>query len=327
MDSKSSARIAEQAAEYLARRAPSGDVPRKDGLELWLQGDPARARAYAQTHALWNQLATLKDDADLRALHAADLAAHRRGRGRWLRPLRLLAAAAVLMVIVGGGLLALRLLTPPPPLDYATAFGERRTERLPDGTQLVLNTDTAVQARYSRSRREIDLQRGEAQFQVAHDAARPFVVHAGQDTITALGTRFQVLREPGGQGAAGDVVVTLLEGSVEVAHGAQKFTLQPHQQARLTAGDGFTVRPIAPDLATDWLEGWLRFRETPLREVLAEANRYATRKLRLGDPALAEVRLSGSFRAGDNASIASAAGLILPVRVDDSGQDIVLLPE
>src|SRR3546814_10885657 len=93
---------------------------------------------------------------------------------------------------------------------YATDLGEQRTERLPDGTRIILNTQTAVAVRYSRQRREIALQHGEAMFEVAHDAARPFVVATGDGSVTALGTRFQVRNE--GAGA----IVTLLEGSVEV---------------------------------------------------------------------------------------------------------------
>src|SRR3546814_11445478 len=63
-----------------------------------------------------------------------------------------------------------------PAVAYATDLGEQRTERLPDGTRIILNTQTAVEVRYSRQRREIALQHGEAMFEVAHDAARPFVV-------------------------------------------------------------------------------------------------------------------------------------------------------
>jgi len=80
-------------------------------------------------------------------------------------------------------------------------------------------------------------------------------------------------------------------------------------------------------LATGWLDGWLRFRGTPLAEVIVEANRYSPRKLRLGDPRLARVQLSGNFRAGDADSIADAARLILPVRIEKSGKDLVLQPK
>src|SRR5690606_33638330 len=104
-------------------------------------------------------------------------------------------------------------------------LGERRTETLPDGTEVVLNTDSALEMRYSKGRRYIEVKQGEAQFEVAHDASRPFVVSIGEDTVTALGTRFQVRRE---QGSA---IVTLLEGSVEVVHSDERHVLRPNERA------------------------------------------------------------------------------------------------
>ncbi len=321
MMDKDPTRIAEEAAEYFARRLPHGKPSRRDDLAQWLQSDLRHGRAYGETQHVWKQLGVLHDDAELRALRTADLAALRRPQ-RWFSRGRMLAVAALLVLLLGGGyLLSAHLLAPAPPLSYATVLGEQRTETLPDGTQIVLNTDSALQARYSRSRREIELQRGEAQFEVARDASRPFVVRVGEDVVTALGTRFQVRRDQD------EVVVTLLEGSVEIAHGQARHRLRPRDQARLARVGGVTVRPVDLELATSWLDGWLRFRGVSLHEVLAEANRYSGRKILLGDPKLADIQFNGDFRAGDSASIAAAAALILPVRVEEKGRDIVLQPE
>src|SRR3546814_7268470 len=174
---------------------------------------------------------------------------------------------------------------------YATDLGEQRTERLPDGTRIILNTQTAVEVRYSRQRREIALQHGEAMFEVAHDAARPFVVATGDGSVTALGTRFQVRNE--GAGA----IVTLLEGSVEVTSQADRRQLKPGEQARYGAGAmGIDVRQIDPPATTSWLQGRLDFSGLPLAEAISEANRYSGVKLRLGDPRLADLPVGGSFR-------------------------------
>jgi transmembrane sensor len=153
---------------------------------------------------------------------------------------------------------------------------------------------------------------------VAHDASRPFVVHVDGDTVTALGTRFQVRRD------VGTVVVTLLKGSVKVVQGQQQRILHPDEQARLSPGDGIRVAIIDPALVEGWPAGWLRFRNATLGQVVAEANRYSSRKLQLDGSGLAGLKLSGNFRAGDSASIAQAAEQILPVRVDDRGAEIVL---
>lgn len=316
---KNPSRIAEQAAEYFARHKPDAGPGSDVDLAAWLQADPRNARAYGDMQRAWERSAALRGDAELQALKSADLAALRHPRRGWYR-VAMLATAAALVLVMGSTYLFSLYLVPPPPIAYATALGERRTETLPDGSQIVLNTGTALQVVYARNRREIDLQHGEAQFQVAPDVSRPFVVKAGEGSVTALGTRFQVRHDDA------DAVVTLLQGSVEVALGQERRKLRANEQARLSAADGIAVHAIDPDLVGGWLDGWLRFRGTPLGEVVAEANRYSARKLRLGDPKLAEIELSGNFRTGDSASIASAASLILPVRVDDSGQNIVLMP-
>ncbi len=308
--------IAEQAAAYFVQRRGETTTQHRE-REVWLAEDEQHERAYEETRRLWDRTGNLRDDAHLQALKAADLAALQ--RPRWFRADWILSAAAVLTLLLGVAYLAMRFMASSPPVTYATALGERRTEVLADGTQVVLNTDSAIEARYTRDRRSVELQRGEAQFEVAHDAARPFVVSVGDGTVTALGTRFQVRRDTDA------AVVTLLQGRVEVAQGQQRRILQPNQQARLSTNAGIAVQAIDPAQVNGWLDGWLRFRNAPLSQVVAEANRYSSRKLRLGDPKLAGLELNGNFHAGDSASIASAVEQILPVRVDDRGADIVLL--
>jgi len=310
--------VAEQAAEYFVRRHVASLAERRS-RNAWLDADPGHAQAYADQQRLWDCAGDLADDPELQALKTAGLAAL--NRRRWLQPRRLIALAASLVVLIGAGSLFSRLVGTPQPVAYATALGEQRTETMTDGTEIVLNTDSAVQVSYSKDRRAVALRQGEAQFEVAHDAARPFVVSVGHDTVTALGTRFQVRREPG------STIVTLLQGSVEIAHGGERYRLRPDERAVISSRTGVSIASIDPESARAWLEGWLRFRGAPLAEVIAEANRYSPRKLRLGDPRLANVQLSGTFRAGDSASIADAASLILPVRVARSGDELVLQPK
>jgi len=310
-------RIAEQAIKYLARsqiETPSQRAER----EAWLAADPRHAEEYERIRGLSDRMVDVfRDNPDLQASSDKTLAAldrARRTRRRWAW-----SAAAVVLLSVGTTLVV-SFCSSPAPVGLATELGERRTEALADGSQLVLNTESALEVRYTRRRRDVELQRGEAQFDVARDASRPFVVHVGEGTVTALGTRFQVRRD------ADASIVTLLEGKVEVADGQARRILQPNERAYLSR-DGISVQAIDPDQASGWVGGWLKFTGTPLRQVVADANRYSLRKLRLADPGLADIKLSGSFRAGDSAAIASTAARILPIRVDDSGPDIVLLPQ
>src|SRR3546814_2905377 len=79
---------------------------------------------------------------------------------------------------------------------------------------------------------------------------------------------------------------------------------------------GIDVRQIDPTATTSWLQGRLDFSGLPLAEAIAEANRYSSVKLRLGDPRLADLPVGGSFRTGDNAVIAAAFSTVFPVRVE-----------
>lgn len=314
MDMHEHKRIGELAAAYFAGSQVETAAHRRE-REAWLAEDVRHRRAYDEFQRLWDHAGGLRDDADLKSFTARGLVATRRAR-RWKTVLLAAATIAFLTCAVGlliwlnGSLL---------PVRYVTAVGERRAETLTDGTRVVLNTDTVLETRFTRGRRDVELERGEAQFEVSHDAARPFVVNAGVGTVTALGTRFQVRR------SAVDATVTLLKGSVEVVQGHEQRVLRPDEQAQLAADAHISVRTIDPNQVDSWLDGWLRFRDAPLGEVVAEANRYSTRKLRLADPKLASLRLHGNFHTGDSASIASAVEQILPVRVDDRGADIVLL--
>jgi len=310
--------IAEQAAVYFASRR-TGVLSERMARDTWLQQDASHAQAYDEFQKLWDHAADLANDPELQALKAADASMLR--RQRWFRPQRLLAIAASLTVLLGTGYLVTQFMQPPAPVAYATTLGERRPETLSDGTAIVLNTDSALEVRYSSGRRAIELKQGEVQFEVAHDKVRPFVVSIGGDSVTALGTRFQVRREQG------NTFVTLLEGSVEVARGDERYLLKPNERAVLSARTGISIASIDPEFATGWLDGWLRFRGAPLAEVIAEANRYSDIKLRLGDPRLANVELSGNFHAGDNASIADAVSLILPVRAERRDDGVVLMPK
>lgn len=311
-----SKRIDEQAAAYFAARQFESAAHRQE-REAWLAADERHRLAYDEFQRLWDHADGLRNDADLKAIAAGERAAVRRTRrSRWI----VLTAAATLFLASSGAML-LWFKSASVTLRYATAIGERRTETLADGTRVVLNTDTVLETHFTRSRRDVALEKGEAQFDVSHDAARPFVVNAGVGTVTALGTRFQVRRD------ATDAVVTLLKGSVEVVQGHEQRILHPDEQAQLSDDAGIRVRTIDPAQVSGWLDGWLRFRNAPLGDVVAEANRYSARKLRLGDPKLASLPLHGNFHAGDSASIAAAAAQLLGLRMEDRGNDIVLLPK
>lgn len=317
--------LREEAAAWFARRRDGVRTPGEEAaFEAWRGRSELHARAYAETERAWEQWEPLQDSSRMREMAAAAMAATSPGRGRsqgrrW-RPL--LAAACLAAVTVFVGIRWLPSMMHAQPVVYSTGIGEQRTELLPDGTRIVLNTQTTLQVRYGLRQREVTLQQGEAMFEVAHDARHPFKVIAGDGSVTDLGTRFQVRDEDG------EAAVTLLQGRVEVVAQDERRQLSPGEQARYGgAAAGISVHRVDTAAITSWMRGRLDFSGLPLAQAVAEANRYSAIKLRLGDPRLARLPVGGSFRAGDNEAIAAALAAVFPVRVARSdAHEIVLMP-
>ena len=315
---KNKDRISEQAAEYLARRVSGSKPTSGDGFPGWLKADLDHSEAYNKAEGLWEELGALRADQDLIHLKRSDLR-DQVGRFPWMRKMRTAAAAAVLLLAAGGAYTYMQRIQPVVG-SYASEAGQRKELTLEDGTKVVLNIDSEIATSYTRGQRDVVLVKGEADFQVAHDKERPFVVRVGEGSVTALGTRFQVRRD--GQ----ESLVTLLDGSVSVATPRGRQILRPNESAALSKSGAITVASVDPTGALAWMEGRLSFRNTPLSEVAAQANRYSEIKLVIADPSLANIRLSGNFKAGESSSIASAAELILPVKVIRQGNNLHLEP-
>jgi transmembrane sensor len=319
--------IREEAAAWFARRRDSACAPGDEAaFEAWRGRSEAHARAYAETERAWAQWGRLRDSARMREMTAAAMATTAAGprrpdRRRW-QPLPAAACLAAVAVAVFAGIHAWLLATQAQPVVYRTRLGEQRSEQLPDGTRVVLNTQTLLQVQYGARQRKVTLQHGEAMFEVVHDAGRPFVVVAGDGSVTDLGTRFQVRDENG------IAAITLLEGRVEVATHGEREPLVPGEQASYGIGTaGIRVRRVDTATMTSWTRGRLDFSGLPLGQAVSEANRYCAVKLRLGDPRLASMPVGGSFRAGDNAAIATALSAVFPLRIaHGDAHEIVLMP-
>ncbi len=330
--SASDAATLERAAERWVvrlRATDCSDAERKE-FERWRAADPRHDRAHRAAQALWSGLAGLAEDPQMQAWRrqaqrASRDAAHARRRRGFL-----FAGAGAL----AAGVLAVALLPQwwphmpawpgsAPAERYVTARGEQRSIALADGSQLQLNTETALQVRMGRRTRELVLEQGEAVFQVAHDAKRPFRVQVGSAAVTALGTRFNIRVREGDEAA-----VTLLEGSVarESADPPQSRKLVPGQRLTMRGG---SWRTEAADLETaaSWTEGRLVFKSVPLAQVVAEVNRYGPGVLVLGAPELGQLNVSGVFRIGEPERMLRALEHAFPVRAEPrSGGQTVLLP-
>jgi transmembrane sensor len=180
---------------------------------------------------------------------------------------------------------------------YATQHGEQRTWLLADHSKLRLNTDTTVTVHYNRSERLIELEHGEALFEVVHDPARPFHVLAGTANVVDLGTAFDVYRR------AHSTLVTVVEGSVAVsapAAGPVSVRVRSGEQVQVLDGKPPTrATPADVQSSTAWLRREIVFEQEPLAAVAAEFNRYSKTPIEIETPDLRSLQISGAFSADD----------------------------
>jgi transmembrane sensor len=185
---------------------------------------------------------------------------------------------------------------------------------LPDGSTVLLNTNTEIQVHFNRRMREVILTRGEALFTVAHAEGRPFEVAAGGTSVRAIGTSFVVRRvEPT------KVEILVSRGRVSVAPDSAISPLM------LTAGDDTTVdargqiatvRPDASDIdrRLAWTRGQIWLNETTLTDAITEFNRYNSRRFVIADPSLATLRVGGSFATTDPKAFVAALERVFGIR-------------
>ncbi len=194
---------------------------------------------------------------------------------------------------------------------YATGIGERKSVPLADGSRVDLNAATHLEAAFAPAERRVRLTRGEGFFNVAKDAARPFVIETPGGRVRVTGTSFNVLANP-----AGESEVAVVTGTVEVASGGVSLRLGPGERAILDARLGFVRRasPRAAAEATAWREGRMVLDDTPLAEALARLARFHGMDVTV-DPACAGVRLGGRYSLEDAEDFLRALAEAAPVRV------------
>jgi transmembrane sensor len=320
-------RFPDSAEAWLARlHSPARSPQDEEAFERWRAADPDHAAAFAEVEYLHRNAAMLADDPLLRSVARAarrDLARRvpaRPQRTWWM------AAGLAAGVLVAVGLTQWMRQGRTVEQTYAAGTGLPQALTLADGTQVQLDAQSSLVTRFSAHQREVILRNGRAQFQVAHDSARPFVVLVDGNVIRDIGTTFQVSRRAEG------VTVGLLEGRVSVSRDTvgQTWTsdLSPAQQLHIDAGGHLSgVAPLDLDQARSWTRGELSFDQRRLGDLLQAMNRYSTTQLRLGDPALASLKVSGSFHAGDQNALAMALAQGWKLRVERTGaEELTLLP-
>jgi len=280
----------------LAREDPDWSADNQAMLDTWLNESLAHKAAYWRLEHGWRQADRL-----------AALGAGQRVSGnvpmsarRWLHPVVIAASMAVVFV---GVYVAPKYSAPPQAPEFtqvATAIGEHKVVELPDSSKVELNTATKLHAALRHDRRELWLDAGEAFFEVKHLPDRPFVVHAGKETVTVLGTKFSVRRE-------GDkVTVSVLEGRVRIDDAdvltSERSTIIAAGDVVVTNGLTTLLRPRSEDVverSLAWRGGTLAFDQTTLSNAADEFNRYNAKQIIIVDSTTAKMRISGTFQASN----------------------------
>ena len=302
-----------EAAAWLLRLQDDDRTAHTDAaFQVWLNADPAHATAFQKVTDVWE---ILPGAAAFQRQPAND-AGRRRTQPQRRGLMTGMAAAVAATILFGGG--AYYLWSAKTEV-YETGVGQQHVATLDDGSQLALNTDSKVLVTYYADRRHLELLRGEAMFDVAHNPKRPFTVLAGQEQVKALGTSFVVRREPN------HLWVTLVRGKVELsnrvasADGGTDFRpqviLAPGERATVDgAGNLMVDRPSVPAMVA-WRQGEVVFKDTTILEAANELNRYGPTKIVVTDPAVARTRVSGLFKINRPEDFATAVAELNGVRV------------
>jgi transmembrane sensor len=291
-----------QASDWFARMN-ADDVTADDRVrfEAWLAAHPCNQKAYAELQATWKEL--VRAAPLVRAVYFGQVmnaaSARSRRSPRWLAG-ALAATVAAIVLSVSWTFYKQQEAT-----RFQTAIGEQVAVMLPDGSSLNLNTNSQVDVDYSEHRRVIRLERGEAYFNVAHDAQRPFWVHAGNRWVRAVGTAFNVYVRPAG------VQVTVSEGTVKVvdANGGKSppsDAAYARSAAAVTAGEQADAQGNADVIralneaelnrSLAWRKKSLYFHDEPLGNVVNELMRYTRLKIEVVDESLRQLPVGGTFQ-------------------------------
>lgn len=281
--------IEERAARLLlSREEPGWSEADEAALDAWLEENPAHKVAFWRLEHGWAKTGRL---ASLRPARTPQ-----RGGApspAW-RPIAIAASIAAVGIagVLGFGATNMGAAT------YRTEIGGHESVPLKDGSRVELNTDTRLRAAISARGRRVWLERGEAYFEVAHDASRPFVVDAGARKVTVLGTRFSVRRD------RDRVTVAVVEGRVRIdptrPSAAAQAKVVGAGDLVVAQGPSILVAPKSKEKVASglsWRRGMLTFDQITLAEAAAEFNRYNVKSLVITDPAAAKMRVGGAFEA------------------------------
>jgi transmembrane sensor len=323
MSATSAGSVQAEAAEWVARldgRSLAADE--RAGFDAWIARSPAHAIAYEEALRIWRDLASMRGSVEYRALLGAPTL-----RERLVSALR---APHWTAIAVGGAALATvvwlalsldvsSLLHRPS--QVTTQVAEVRETTLPDGTRVVLGAQSQLSFEMGAKVRRAAVDGGDAYFAVTRDPERPFVVAIDDVQVRVVGTQFEIRRR------SGEVSVAVVEGSVEVSQAsAAGATVRLKRGEALTARSGLRmIRAVEANEIASWRSGRLVYDNAELSDVIADVNRYTRSRVVVGDPQLAGLRVTTSFRTSQVDAMLETLQAALPLVAErQAGGNIVL---
>jgi transmembrane sensor len=315
-------RIEVEASEWLVAlsdRAVSAE--QRARLEAWLNADPEHKRVFQVQQSVWSAVAQMPVLSTPSSRPKAS-------------PGKIFALAAALTLVALGALFRDRIPLLKPGTDYETRVAEVSNLELADGTRVTLGPSSHLDVAFEKAARRVALTRGEAFFDVAHDAARPFFVTAGTTLVRVVGTRFDV--HYGSQ----DVRVAVAEGRVEVMRTGDSEPLTPRRKQPniqiLEAGQAALADRSGQIAATEtikeedlgaWRSGRLVYVDAHLRDVVADINRYYNGKIELADEATGNMQLTAAFRVDQIDRMLEVLQNALPVAAAQASDGRIIIGE
>jgi transmembrane sensor len=307
----------QQASEWVQRLNESGGQEAADQWLQWCESDPQNLAAFEQMQRLWDGFSVVQE----RRLHPPATANRFKRSGR-----AILLAASILL----GAASFVWFISRPEIRVLDTSVGQLRQVRLSDGSQIDLAPDSHIRTRFTSTLRDVQLERGQAFFAVAHSASRPFVVHVANLTVTTLGTAFDVRTGPN------STVVMVSEGRVSVSPGVpvaagdagpESETVRAGVGQRVTFNNSarrFSVASSDPSGAGSWRSGTLQFVGEPLEDVVSAVNRYISPHVVVSS-AFRQTRFTGTLSPPNVDEWLKALEQIYDVKVVDQGSNGILI--
>ncbi len=336
----------EKKAAYWLMRLRDDDLPKEElnKFQKWIKANDAHKKAYERLSSLWLDMDVF---ADLNDMACSDINHVVNRANRFSMPLKTLFGALAACFVIAT--ISMVLFLSPNNANtqfkqnHVTQIGAHKTIGLPDGSTIILNSDTRIDIYYTSKSRKVILEYGEAFFEVVPDKKRPFSVQTKQGLITAVGTAFSV------RVLSGKIDVVVTEGRVKLSapHTAAAIKeapspasappLIPTPSATIEVSAGQTVRfaqkvesinPIdsaSIERELDWRDGILAFKGDTLEQVVANISRYTELDIEIEGEELRLQPISGYFKLGETKALFDALKIIADIDVEYTEKNRVKL--